>query len=176
MKEVKHITRQELITLLTNFDETTQQPFVNVVMETPVKMLKTGNPYYDRVFKKSSSNYKLNVDYGKRVNNNMDKENVDGEFQVGEMKGKKHISKCLCVDTKTEETYYVMLERFDEIKPQTEYLMEGNPIDKTVIEPFMTKVYENKSQPQERKVMVITPKIDNIREMSFNGFKYIIEG
>ena len=176
MKEVKHITRQELITLLKNFDETTEQPFVNVVMETPVKMLKTGNPYYDRIFKRSSCNYKLNVDYGKRVNNNMTKEGIEENFEVGEMKGKKHISKCVCVDTKTEQTYYVMLERFTEIKPQNEFFFEGNPIEKTLFENYMTKVYDNNSQPQERKVMVITPKIENIREMSFNGFKYVIEG
>jgi hypothetical protein len=176
MKEIVNITRQELITLLMNFDETKHQPFVNVVMETPVRMIKTGNPYYERIFKKSSCNYKLNVDYGKRVNNNITKEGIEENFEVGEMKGKKHISKCVCVDTKTETTHYLMLERFDEINPQNEYLMEGNLIEKTLFEPFMTKVYENKSQPQERKVMVITPKIDNIKEMSFGGFKYIIEG
>lgn len=176
MKEQKTITRQELITLLMGFDDTKQQPFVNVVMETPVRMNKTGNPYYDKVFKRSSCNYKLNIDYGQRVNNNSQKEGIETPFEVGEMKGKKHISKCVCIDTKTETTHYLMLERFNEIQPKNEYIMDGNPIEKQLFEGYMTKVYESKSQEQERKVMVITPKIDNIKQMSFDGIQYTIEG
>jgi hypothetical protein len=40
----------------------------------------------------------------------------------------------------------------------------------------MTKVYESQKQEQERKVMVITPKIENIKEISLNGTKYEIIG
>jgi hypothetical protein len=67
-----------------------------------------------------------------------------------------------------------MLERFDEIKPTNEYICEGNQIEKQLFESFMTKVYESQKQEQERKVMVITPKIENIREISLNGIHYTI--
>jgi hypothetical protein len=39
----------------------------------------------------------------------------------------------------------------------------------------MTKVYESQKQEQERKVMVITPKLENIREISLNGVHYEID-
>src|ERR1019366_6461856 len=165
MKTELKITHQELLTLLMNFDETKQQPFVNVGMITPVRMLKTNNPYYEKVFKKSSCNYKLNIDYKQSIDNNSVKEGIEQNFQVEEMKGKKHISKCVCIDTKTETTHYLMLERFDEIQPQVEYVMEGNPILKQLFEGYMNKVYVSQKQEQEKKVMVITPKIENIYEM-----------
>jgi hypothetical protein len=72
-------------------------------------------------------------------------------------------------------TYYVMVERFDEVKPTTEYIFENNSIDKVLFEDFMTKVYESKKQECERKVMVITPKLESIKEMSLNGNHYIVE-
>ena len=68
-----------------------------------------------------------------------------------------------------------MLERFDEIKPTNEYIFEGNEIEKQLFEGYMTKVYESQKQEQERKVMVITPKLENIKEISLNGIHYTIE-
>jgi spore germination protein GerM len=65
-----------------------------------------------------------------------------------------------------------MVERFDEIKPQVEYICEGNPIEKTLFQDYMTKVYESQKQEQERKVMVISYKLDSIKEFSLNGNKY----
>ena len=38
----------------------------------------------------------------------------------------------------------------------------------------MNKVYERQKQEQERKGMVITPKIENIKEISLNGIHYNI--
>ena len=40
---------------------------------------------------------------------------------------------------------------------------------------FLVKVSENSRQEQEKKVMVITPKIENIRELSLNGIHYVVE-
>jgi hypothetical protein len=67
-----------------------------------------------------------------------------------------------------------MLERFDEIKPTNEFIFEGNEIDKQLFQDFMVKYTESVKQEQERKVSVITPKIENIKEISLNGMKYII--
>jgi hypothetical protein len=164
------ITKNELIEILKGVDKST---FVSITMETPVKMNKTGNPYFGRVTKRSSCNYLMGNDYEKRVTTNGEREGVEG-FKVGELSGKKHISKCVLIDTKTETTHYVMVERFDEIHPKNEYLFEGNRIEKQLFQQYMVSVSENKSQPQERKVMVITPKIDNIREMSINKEQYEI--
>jgi hypothetical protein len=171
-KETKKINQQELITLLTTIEKPT---FTNIVMETKVRMNKTNNPYFEKVIKRSKCNYSLGVNYESRVNNNEVKEGLEGNFETEKPKGKTHISKCLLVNDTDNSTYYVMLERFDEIKPTNEYIFEGNEIDKQLFESYMTKVYESQKQEQERKVMVITPKLENIREISLNGVHYEID-
>lgn len=171
--QVLTIGQTELIELLNNVEKST---LVNVVMETKVRMNKTNNPYFDKVIKKSSCNYLIGNDYETRVNSNEKKEGLEGDFISMAPSGKKHVSKCVLVDTKTESTHYLMVERFDEIKPKNEFVFEGNEIDKQIFESFMVKVSESSRQDQERKVMVITPMIKNIKEISLNGTKYMIEG
>jgi hypothetical protein len=170
-KVTENITRQELITLLSEIDKPT---FTNVVMETMVRMNKTNNPYYNKVVKRSKCNYSLGVNYENRVNNNYEKEGIESTFETEKPSGKTHISKCLLVSDKDNSVHYVMLERFDEIKPTNEFIFEGNEIDKQLFQDFMVKYTESVKQEQERKVSVITPKIENIKEISLNGMKYII--
>ena len=174
MKETISINQQELMTLLCQVDKST---FVNLVTETKVRMKKTNNPYYDKVIKRSKCTYLMGNDYEKRVTTNYGKEGIESTFEVDELKGMEHISKCVLKSTNPDNptTYYVMVERFDEVKPTTEYIFENNSIDKVLFEDFMTKVYESKKQECERKVMVITPKLESIKEMSLNGNHYIVE-
>jgi hypothetical protein len=167
-----NISKNELLELLNGIEKST---FVHLLTETKVRMNKTGNPFFDKVIKKSSCNYLMGNDYEKRVITNGENEGIPSEentFEVEEMKGKKHVSKVVCVDTKTESVYYLMVERFDEIQPKVEYTFEGNPIEKQLFESYMVKVSESKKQPQERKVKVLTFKLDNIKEISFGKQKY----
>lgn len=167
----QNVTKEELLSILTQLDKGT---FVNILSETKVRMKKTDNPYHDKVVKKSKCNYLLGCDYGDRVGGNGEKEGLDmSTWVVQENKVGEHVSKCVLFNEKLN-THYVMVERFDEIKPQVEYTFEGNPIDKELFESYMTKVYENKSQPQERKVKPLSFKIDSIKEMSLNGVRYIV--
>jgi hypothetical protein len=170
-KETINITKNELITLLSEIEKPT---FTNVVMETMVRMNKTNNPYYNKVVKRSKCNYSLGVNYESRVNNNYGKEGIENTFETEKPSGKTHISKCLLVSDKDNSVHYVMLERFDEIKPINEFIFEGNEIDKQLFQDFMVKYTESVKQEQERKVSVITPKIENIKEISLNGMRYII--
>jgi hypothetical protein len=173
-KETKTITQQELIVLLNQVEKSTM---VNLLTETEVGMKKTNNPYYKKVIKRSSCNYLIGNDYGQRVTTNYGKEGIENTFEVEGASGKEHISKCVLRSTNPDKptTYYLMVERFDEIKPKVEYLFEGNTIDKTLFESYMNKVYESQKQECDRKVMVITPKIENIKEMSLNGVRYIVQ-
>lgn len=171
-----NITKLELIELLNGIEKST---FVHLVTETKVRMNKTGNPYFERVTKKSSCNYLMGNEYGKRVITNGENEGIPSEentFEVEEMKGKRHVSKVVCIDTKTESVHYLMVERFDEITPKVEYTFEGNPIEKQLFESYMVKVSESKKQPQERKVKVLTFKLENIKEISFGKEKYQVVG
>lgn len=181
---MRTITESELIVLLNDVKSST---FTNVVTETKVRMNKKGNPFFDKVIKRSSCNYLMGNNYEDRVDTNYGKEGLEQNFQVEKPSGKHHISKVVLesdrkfkevdgveVEIPTERKFYLMVERFDEIKPVNEYKMEGDPIEKMMFESYMVKVSESQKQEQERKVMVITPLISNIREISFGGKKYII--
>jgi hypothetical protein len=163
------ITKNELINVLNQKETPT---FVHIVMETPVRMKKTDNPYFGQVTKITSGNYLIGMDYEQRVNNNSEKEDKERNFVVEPPKGKRHISKCVLIDTKTESVHYLMMERFDEIHPQVTYIMNGDSIEKQLFESFMYQSYTSTKQQQDRKVMVITPKIDNIKEISIDKMKY----
>jgi hypothetical protein len=171
-KQTITVTKEEIINILNEQEKGT---FVNILSETRVRMNKKNNPYYERVMKRNKCNYLLGVSYEDRVIGNGTKEGIDmSTFEVQENRVGEHVSKCVLFNEKTQK-HYVMVERFIEVKPQTEYLMEGNSIDKTLFQDYLVKVSESKTQPQERKVLVQSFTIDNIRELSLNGTKYVIE-
>jgi hypothetical protein len=167
------ITKNELLNLLNGVQSST---FVHLVTETKVRMNKTGNPYFDKVVKKSSCNFLMGNDYENRVITNEEKEGLEGTFEVEEMKGKRHISKVVCVDTKTETKHYLCVERFDEIKPKVEYSFEGTTIQKMMFENYLVKVSESSKQQQQRKVKWLTYGIDSIKQISFNKEQYEVVG
>ena len=145
-------------------------------MSTEVRMNKTNNPFFGQVRKISNCNYLIGNDYESRVNSNEEKEGLEGDFVSLKPSGKSHVSKCVLVDDKTGLTHYLMVERFDEIQPKVTYIQDGiGEILKEQFENFLVKTSDTSRQDQERKVMVITPKIENIREMSLNGVHYVVE-
>ena len=174
-KVIEKITVKQLVTLLLNVVKGT---FVNITMETEVRMNKTGNPYHGRITKVSTRNYLLGNSYENRVNKNMEKEGIEPNFESQKPFGKHYIgeNQVVLMDDKTESVHYVMLEYFDEVKPQVEYFIDGtDPIEKQLFEDFLTKHYESKKQPQERKVQPITPKISNIVGITLNGTRYVLK-
>jgi hypothetical protein len=168
------ITQDEFITLLNQIQKSM---FINVTMVTDVRMNKTGNPFFGQIKKVSSCNYLIGNDYETRVNSNEVKEGFEGNFESFKPSGKHHISKCVLVDDKTESVHYLMVENFHEIKSKVVYLKNGQPMDEieiNLMKSFLVKVSETSRQDQERKVMVITPKIENIKECTLNGTHYLI--
>jgi len=165
------ITQTQLETLLMGVEKST---FVHLVTETIVKMNKTNNPFFDKVIKRSSCNFLIGNDYEKRVQTNEKKEGLEGNFQSGVLSGKEHITKCVLKDKTTGLKRYLMVERFKEVKPKVDFIFEGNSIDKTLFESYMGKVSENKSQPQENKVVVNTYLLESIKQISLDGEKYEI--
>lgn len=179
MKQTLNITKQELITILNGIENPT---FVNIVSTTNVKMNKEKtkegnkelNPYYNKVVKLRKGNFLIGSDYEKRVNVNYTKEGGEGNFQSKESSVGVHISKCVLFNERLNK-YYLSHEKFPQVKPQSEFIYEGNTIDKMFFDKWIsdTKPYEN--QPQEKKVEWTTLTIDNIKEISLEGTKYIIE-
>ena len=164
------INRDELLRLLSNVEKST---LINLVTETKLRMNKRNNPYFDKVIKKSKCNFLIGNSYETRVQSNEGKEGLTPDFVSMENKVGNHVSKCVLFNEKTQ-SHYLMVERFDEIKPKVEYIFEGNQIDKMLFNDFMVKVSENSRQEQERKVMVLSYKLDSIRELSLNGHKYVV--
>ena len=179
MKTTTNITKQELITILNGIENPT---FVNIVSTTNVKMNKEKtkegnkelNPYYNKVVKLRKGNFLIGSDYEKRVNVNDIKEGGEGNFQSKESSVGKHISKCVLFNENTNK-YYLSHEKFPKVKPKNEFFFEGNSIDKMIFDKWISdsKPYEN--QPQQKKVEWTTLTIDNIKEISLEGTKYIIE-
>jgi hypothetical protein len=165
------ITKNELIVILSNQEKGT---FVNLVTETKVRMNKKGNPYYGKVIKRSKCNYLLGMEYESRVRTNEEKEGLDPDFKTEKNKVGQHVSKCVLFNEKTG-LHYVMVERFDEIKPNVQYLFEDNSIDKVLFNDFMIKYQESQKQEQERKVHVLSFTIDNVKELTLNKIKYEVE-
>lgn len=175
MKEVKNVSVQELVNILMTVNKPT---FCFVKMETDFRMNKTNNPYFNRVKKETTNRYLLAFDYQNRVNVNMEKEDIVPEFVSQKPSGRTHVSKCVTVDDKTGLTYYVNLEYFKENKPNVNILLDGEIVTDvevlTDINEFKVKSSFGTSQPQERKVLMLTPKIENITFISINGIRYTI--
>jgi hypothetical protein len=174
-KQVVKVSVPELVEVLKQVEKST---FINVTMVTVPTMNKTGNPFFGIVQKVTNCNYLIGNDYETRVNNNEQKEGLEGDFQSMKPSGKHHVSKCVLVDDKTESVYYLMVERFDEVKPKVEYLKNGEPMtdnDRNLLSGWLKSPSTTTRQEQERVVTVITPKIENIKTLSLNGVIYEVE-
>lgn len=172
------ITNNEVVVLITRpqmktlFMEVVKPEMINLVTETIPKMNKTGNPYYGEIVKKSKCNFLLCTDYTKRVNVNRDKEDKETDFVSQTPKGKKHLSPCVLTDEKTETKLYLMVERFDEIKPKVQFFHNETPIEKELFQEFLPKVYESGTQDLDREVKPLTYLFDSIVGFSFRGRKF----
>jgi hypothetical protein len=172
-KQIVKVSVPEIVEILKQVEKST---FINVTMSTEVRMNKTDNPFFGKVRKLTNCNYLIGNDYETRVNSNEVKEGMEGNFESMKPSGKTHVSKCVLVDDKTGTTHYLMVERFDEVKPIVSYTQDGiGEILKEQFENFLVKTSDTSRQDQDRKVMVITPKIENIRELSLNGVHYVVE-
>jgi hypothetical protein len=168
-KEIVNITKEELIKLLVSVEKAS---FTQLVTETEVRMNKTGNPY-NKIIKKSVGKFLIGGDYMLRVINEGKKEGIETSFETEESKLGKHISKCVLYNEKLDK-HYLQCEYFTEVPPKVEYFYEGNPIEKVLFESWLTKKTESTKQPQERKVKIVSYNINNIKEISLNGNKYVL--
>jgi hypothetical protein len=179
-KEVKKVSQMELVQILNTIERPT---FVHIVSETMVKMNKgktkegnkEENPYFNKVTKLRKGRFLIGSDYEKRVQNNDLKEGGEGTFKSKESSVGVHISKVVLFNEKLNR-YYLSHERFPEVKPKNEFIFEGNTIDKMIFDKWIGESNNYENQPQERKVQWTTLMIQNIKEISLEGTKYLIEG
>ena len=155
-QEVQKITHEELVEIL---KQVQRGEFVNIESITPVKMNKTGNPYYNQVVKVSKKNVRSLPDY----ENRMKKETENPDFQ-SKPNWFVHISPCVVKNKKNENTYF-MYETFESQSVRNEFIHNGNPIEKEVLTPYLPTY-------NERNVEVFTVSTINIKKLSYKGQKY----
>lgn len=171
VKQTVKVTEQEMLTILMNVEKST---FINVVSSTNVRMNKTNNPYFDKVKKLTKSNYLIGNEYETRVQTNEGKEGLEKSFESVESSVGVHVSKCVLFNEKLN-TYYLQYELFKESNPTTEFLFEGNQIEKELFESYLVKKSTTSRQTQERKVFFQTFKVSSINEFTLDGTHYIVE-
>jgi hypothetical protein len=180
------VTINELIDIIVSEVETKSLvPFMNITTETPftswLKKSKTDgtiNPYWKEVTKEVTKTYLPVVNYKNRVTKNMNKEGIEGEHDLKNLKGKRHVSKCILtnIDQSEGEKFYIMVEQFNEVKPsKTTYRHNGNEIDKLLFDKWINYYDNYTNQEQDRKVQVLTPLLSNIKRIKFNGQGYQIK-
>ena len=166
--EILNITQEELLTLLMNVDRPT---FTNIVSRTKVRMNKGGNPYYERVFKKSVGNYFIGGTYEDMVNVRMGKEGMEPTFESKECSVGTHISKCVQFNEKLNRNY-LQYFIFPTSKPKSEFEFEGNSIERELFRSYEVKKSETSRQPQENKHQPQSFGLSSIKEITLNGQKY----
>jgi hypothetical protein len=168
-----NITKNELLTLLMSVDKPT---FTNILYKIKVKMNKTDNPYYERVFKTTKGNFFIGGTYEDMVNERMKKEGLTPNFVSEENNVGEHITKCVQFNEKYNK-HYLQYFSFENSIHSTEYEFEGRNIDREMFKSFEVKKSETSRQPQDNKHQVQSLTIDNIKKITLNGTKYnVIEG
>lgn len=164
------IPSDDLRKLLTNVKKPT---FVNMVTKTLVKMNKTDNIYYNKILKTTNGNYFIGGTYEDMVNERMKKEGIQPTFVSESNSVGEHTSQCVLFNEKTN-LYYLQYFVFSNSIHEVNYDYNGNWIDRNVFRSFEVKRSGTSRQPQNNKHSVLSVKINNIKEMSLNGQRYII--
>lgn len=176
------ISYERLVDLIKTEIDAKQTPtLINLTTEVEAKMIKTSkvdgsiNPYWAEGITKESTKTLLPVfNYTARVENNMKREGLLGNHELGVLSGKKHIGKCLLANL-DETKHYIMVEQFESKPSASIYRHNGIEIPKSAVEKWITKPSNAYgSQGQERKVQVITPTLSNIKRITISGTRYEI--
>lgn len=164
------IKRKDFVKVMDNVESST---IIYLKRKTKVKMNKKGNPYHDQVYKVSEGMGIIGNEYQKRIETELGKEGKEKDFKVGRNKVGYHINKVITRNDDHNREYF-MYEWFGEKPPKTEYLFEGNPIDKMLFDSWLIKSNGYYTQPTERKVQVLQVGLDNVEYVTYNKTKYIL--
>ena len=186
-KKVENVSYQELVNVLRVLTDK-EQRMVHIMMFTDVRMLKRGVPTevssLPPVKKLSSRIYRLS-NYSTRVNSERGKEGMEKDFESQKLNGRTKVSDFVYVSDSNENVFYLGVEPLEKIKGQYEYYTEnldpfvdenGEPdeIKLELIRQYQQKKGgKPKTQEQEKEVLFITPKIENIWKISLNGVVYV---
>jgi hypothetical protein len=172
-KQTFTINQIELIILLKGVKKPT---FTNIVSETIPSMKKTDNPYIDKVTKVSKGNYFIGGSYEDMVKTRIFQEGLDINFESMECSVGHKVEDSICLQFNDNlQRWYLQYFIFPTSNIKSEYKFLGNPIEKVMLEDYLSKKSTTSRQPQENKHKVQSFKIESIKEISLNGNHYVIE-
>jgi ASC-1-like (ASCH) protein len=157
------ISRSEFISLTNELNP--KVTFSNLFQITKPRMNKGGrqglNTYYDRVMKYTRTRVLVGMEYEKR------RQKTDPDFKVSDNKVfDKHLNSFIGYNTKLNR-YYLKYEWFDQVPPKSEFICEGNSIDKKLFEEWLVV-----SKGRELNYQVVD--INNLQEITLDHTKYIL--
>lgn len=171
------ITVAELSILLQKIDGS-QATFFSMITTTDAKLLKTGNPFKDdKVEKVSGYQGSINVNYANMVNNQLEREGKEANFQaVSNWHEKKYDEYNGCVVVKVEgnkrQEYLMFIN--NKVKRYGFYLNGASCSTEQieVIKPFLPKHSKPTNQGTEKPILVQTIKLQNIKRITINKKTY----
>ena len=145
--------------------------FVTIIAETDPKLRKRGNPYAGKVTKRSRVNGAIGWIYGNGVNRQRIREGLEPDFEAFPRKWGERIKGTPFVEHKGNTYLELKVERV----LGTEYLLDGEPIDRSLIEEWLPKRKpEGERQQVENPVILRDYNLANIKAIAFDGITIVV--
>lgn len=159
---MKQITKDELVALVASTKGAT---FIGLDYTAPVKLKKTGNPYADSLVTKSTSvSGMINSNYEDDQNRLLEKAGKPADFVAGERAWGDHVTPSMIVHG---DDYSIQLRLLNPAV-DTIYRVNGEVVEKSVLEPFMP------TRKEETGVVVRAYKVDRIKAVRMGGEEYLM--
>jgi len=163
----------EIVTIYTNTDAR---------LRKTSKVDKTIRNPYPNARKVSKVNGLFNIDYANCVNNQLEREEKDDNFEAASRKWGERVlgSKVLLSKVKTDKDGNNYTEYYFQFNPRNHYYTKyktenGNEIEKADIEDFILTKSKSSRQGTDTEIVWRTYKISSITAIKMNKVLYIIE-
>jgi len=177
MKNTQHITKKQLVNILTEIDGA-KTTFISIVAEVDARLKKRNNMYAkDKVTKVNKYSGIINYNYQNSVNNQRKREGVDDEFVASSTYASKindDYNGCLAQHESTGQMYLVFKEQSSQ---SPIYKVNGNEVDlatEIYLKQFRPESSKPASQGVDKSVEHRNVKIENIKSIILNSTEYVI--
>ena len=137
-----------------------------------VKMRKTNNPYFGKVYKFYSVNSISNANYERAVNRQREREGKETDFETLPRVWGERVGKSPVIQHKGQ--FYFAIHVKTLTSDVTYKDVNGNIVEKESIAPFLPKKSPSR-QGVENEIIVRTYKIESILKMRMKGATYIVK-
>ena len=176
-RKAKKISLVQLINFLAELAEGRYTKGYLIMASEPSGFKKTGNPFYGRVKKLSGWGFDVNIDYSRKVNLQLERENKEADF-VAKETYTEQVNKIVHRHKVQREKLYMSCFPALSFGQFTEYLVDGRPATKEEIAQIKTflpaKNTDSGRQGTEKKIEIRKPLLTNIYLISLAGKRYFV--